>query len=48
MPEYAVVYKDATKIWIMPHLSVAKRGFFSPQICGENLVDSPQITIFAV
>ncbi len=27
MPEYAVLDKDTIKIWIMPNLSVAKRGF---------------------
>ena len=27
MPEYAVLDKDTIKIWIMPYLSVAKRGF---------------------
>lgn len=29
MPEYAVLDKDTIKIWIMPYLSVAKRGFTS-------------------
>ena len=29
MPEYAVLDKDTIKIWIMPYLSVAKRGYTS-------------------
>ena len=29
MPEYDILDKDTIKIWIMPYLSVTKRGFTS-------------------
>ena len=29
MPEYAVLDKNTIKIWIMPYLSVARRGLTS-------------------